>query len=168
MDLSSEPNQGSTFKAYLPRVEGSGLALSKPSMSTMPNGHETILLVEDEDVVRELAVRMLERQGYRVLKASSGSEAYQICLNLNTPVDLVITEVIMPNMGGAELARRLKKLWQDVKVLYMSGYTANAIAHHGVLDSDKAYLQKPFRATALAQKVREVLDNKRVLITERV
>jgi len=158
----SEPNHGSTFKVYLPRVEGSEFAIAKSSTSTMPKGCETILLVEDEDVVRELAVRMLVRQGYRVLKARSGNEAYQICLNLDKPVDLVITDVIMPNMGGAELAHRLKELWHDIKVLYMSGYTANAIAHHGVLDSDKAYLQKPFRAAALVQKVREVLDNKAV------
>jgi PAS domain S-box-containing protein len=161
INVYSESNQGSTFKVYLPRVEGSELAFSRNAQlnaTEMPRGNETILLVEDEDVVRELTVRMLERQGYHVLKASCGDEAYQICLHLGKPVDLVITDVIMPNMGGAELSHRLRELWHDVKVLYMSGYTANSIAHHGVLDSDKAYLQKPFRVATLAQKVREVLD----------
>jgi DNA-binding response OmpR family regulator len=102
---------------------------------------------------------MLEKQGYQVLKARSGKIAYEMCRQRNNPVDLVVTDVIMPNMGGAELARRLKELWQNVKVLYMSGYTANAIAHHGVLDPGKSYLQKPFRMATLTQKVREVLDS---------
>ena len=124
----------------------------------LPRGTETILLVEDEEGVRKLACRILKQQGYRIIEAQNGGEALSVCKELEKPVDLVVTDVIMPNMGGAELVKNLREIWSDLKVLYMSGYTADAIAHSGVLDPDKPYLRKPFRPIDLAWKVRRVLD----------
>jgi len=128
------------------------------NISEMPHGTETVLVVEDEDGVRRLACRVLRQQGYNVSEARTGRDAYSLCQNMDEPINLVITDVIMPSMGGVELVEKLRKLWPDFKVLYMSGYTANAIAQRFVLDQDKPYLQKPFRPIDIAWKVRRVLD----------
>jgi len=155
----SEPGKGSTFKIYLPRVDEPPEQLrEKVSGDELLRGSETILLVEDEEEVRKLAVRVLERQGYKVLAARDGDEALLICEGHQDPIHLMLTDVVMPGMNGHELAERLESLHPRMKVLYMSGYTDNAIVLHGVLVEGVNYIQKPFTVDALTKKVREVLE----------
>jgi DNA-binding NtrC family response regulator len=117
-----------------------------------------ILVVEDEEEVRKLAVRILQRQGYTVLEGSHGNEALNICNKHDGPIHLLVTDVVMPKMSGRELAQCIASIQPEIKVLYMSGYTDNAITHHGVLEKGMNYIQKPFTVDGLARKVREVLD----------
>ncbi len=125
----------------------------------MPRGTETILLVEDEPAVRELAEEVLRELGYTVWAAGHGKEALDLASQrAGERIDLVLTDVVMPQMGGKELADRLRERHPQLKVLFTSGYTEDAIVHHGVLQPGIAFLQKPFRVSALALKVREVLD----------
>jgi len=155
----SEPGKGSTFKVYLPRTGGAPEPLPAPvSAAETPRGTETVLVVEDQPEVRKLTLAMLESQGYRLLEAASGSEALSLSERYPEPIHLLITDVVMPGMTGKELATRLLALRPSLKTLYTSGYTANAIAHEGVLDAGVAYLPKPFSAAQLAAKVREVLS----------
>ena len=157
----SEPGLGTTFKIYLPRIE-EDIELLKPSaVSTKPlQGSETILLVEDEEIVRKLACTILQKNGYKVLEAPNGEEALRIVQGKNgNPIHLLVTDVVMPGMSGRQLADRLERLRPEMKILYISGYTDNAIVHHGVLDKGMHYIQKPFTVEGLVQKVREVLDN---------
>ncbi len=155
----SELGKGTSVKIYLPMVLGEAEEIvRKVAFDKMPEGSETVLVVEDEDAVRDMVVRVLTQQGYQVIEAQSGGDAYILCQKLEKPVDLVVTDVIMPNMSGNELVDHLRNLFPDFKVLFMSGYTANAIVHNGILDAKTPYLQKPFRPKDLAIKVREVLD----------
>jgi PAS domain S-box-containing protein len=156
----SEPGQGTTFKVYLPRVEEAAEAAQRIQVPTESlQGREIVLLVEDADVVRDLARLVLLQRGYTVLEARDGEEAIQICEQHEGPVHLIVTDVVMPGgMSGRQLAERLATLRPEMKVLYMSGYTDNAIVHHGVLEPGMAFLQKPFAPEALARKVRETLD----------
>jgi CheY-like chemotaxis protein len=124
----------------------------------LPRGSETILIVEDEKEVLTLAGRILRRQGYSVLEASGREEALKVCEERKEPFHLLLIDVVMPQMSGRQLAEQLKQVCRDFKVLYMSGYTDNAITHHGVLEKGMNYLQKPFTIDGLAKKVREVLD----------
>jgi len=119
---------------------------------------KTILLVEDEESVRRLSVQILKRQGYKVLEASCGDDALVLSREHKEPIHIMLTDVVMPGMSGRELANQLKALHPKMKVLYMSGYTDNAIVNHGVLDEGINYIQKPFTMNALTRKVREVLD----------
>jgi two-component system cell cycle sensor histidine kinase/response regulator CckA len=155
----SEPGEGTTFKVYLPRVESK---IYEPGETVLeagpPGGSETILLVEDEEVVRGLARRILEQVGYAVVEAGKANEALLFCDKHAAEVDLLLTDVVMPEMSGKELADRLKSQCPELKMLFMSGYTDEAIVHHGVLDADVEFIQKPFTPSALARKVREVLD----------
>ncbi|MGQ9631470.1 MAG: PAS domain-containing protein [bacterium] len=155
----SELGRGTTFKVYFPRVEGT-VELSKRGEAPIESlrGMETVLLVEDEDVVRELARRSLLHYGYTVLEARRPEEALQICEQHEGSIHLLVTDVVMPGMSGRELAERLASLRPETKVLYMSGYADNVIVHYGVLDLGAPFLQKPFAPEALARKVREVLD----------
>jgi CheY-like chemotaxis protein len=121
-------------------------------------GTETVLLVEDEESVRELVREALEARGYNVCSARNGNEALAIATRQQWKIDLMITDVVMPGMGGRELATRMAAVRPGTKVLYLSGYTEDAIVHHGVLDAGTAFLQKPFTLDALACKVREVLE----------
>jgi PAS domain S-box-containing protein len=157
----SEPGRGSTFKIYLPQVdEPLGEEIRKKVVKGMlPGGKETILVAEDEEEVRKLAVDILRKQGYRILEAPHGGDAFLICEQGKEPVDLLLTDVVMPGLNGPELARRLKYFYPEMKVLFMSGYTDNTIFQQGVLDQGMFFLQKPFSVEGLAAKVREVLDN---------
>ncbi|MHB8879227.1 MAG: ATP-binding protein, partial [Myxococcaceae bacterium] len=157
----SEPGKGTTFKVYLPRELGEVVANSRTQRAvTRATGDETILVVEDESAVRLLAKRILEAAGYKVLMAANGGEALLICEQDPGEVHLLLTDVVMPEMGGRQLAERLAKVRPRLRVLYMSGYTDNAIVHHGVLDTGTHFIAKPFGAAELTVKVREVLDEK--------
>jgi PAS domain S-box-containing protein len=153
----SEMGLGTTFKIYLPVTEAPVQSLEPRAAASAPTGTETILLVEDEDGVRELLEEILTSQGYRVLAASRGVEALQISEFVDEDIQVLVTDVVMPHMSGHELAMRLRARRPSLRVLYLSGYTDEAIAHRGIVDVDAAFLQKPFTRAALARKVREVL-----------
>ncbi len=157
--VDSEPGRGTTFSIYLPLAHETARASGpRPPVRGLERGTETILLVEDEDEVRVLASEMLRRQGYTVLNARGGEEALRIWeLNRNS-IDMLLTDVIMPQMSGRELAERLRAMRPDLPVLYISGYTGDVIARHGILESDAAFLQKPFTLAELGRKVRAVLN----------
>jgi CheY-like chemotaxis protein len=122
-------------------------------------GTETILLVEDEPMVRELAREVLEEYGYRVLTAANGRDGLQVCEEFADRIELIVTDVIMPQMSGRELAEKARRLRPDAHVLYMSGFTDDAVVRHGVIADDFCFIQKPFSPDALARKVREILDS---------
>ncbi|MBU5611386.1 PAS domain-containing protein [Geomonas sp. Red51] len=156
----SEPGEGSTFKIYLPRHAEEGVrALPEPVAAPVQGGSETILLVEDEPSILSVAVSLLTLQGYHVLPASKPADALDIARRHRDRIDLVVTDVVMPEMNGRDLVRRLLPFCPKVKCLYMSGYTANVIAHHGVLDQGVNFISKPFTMNDLAAKVRSVLDS---------
>lgn len=155
----SEVGKGTAFKIYLPRADG--VVESDESRETpaeLPQGRETVMLAEDEEQVRRMIREILEMNGYRVLEASSGKEALSIYKQYGEQIDLILTDAVMPQMSGRELAQSLETLNPGIKVLYMSGYTDDAIVRHGLLDQGIAFLQKPFTPEALTRKVREVLD----------
>ena len=158
--IYSEPGQGTTFKIYLPRVVGDVESIKSEALPALHlPGSETILVVEDNDNLREVICKTLGKQGYVVLEAANGKDALQIFDNRTWPIDLLLVDVVLPQMSGAEVVKRLQEFDPNLKVLYMSGYTNNAIVHHGVLDTDVAFLQKPFKGTALLLKIRDVLDS---------
>ena len=156
----SEPGKGTIFKIYLPRTKTTEMTDSKtPDPITDTRGTETVLVVEDEATLLKLAVRMLERKGYKVLQARDGLEGQTVANAHDGPIHLLLTDVVMPNMGGKELAQKLLTTRPELKVLYMSGYTDNSIVHHGVIDKSAHFVQKPFGIDALAQRVRQVLND---------
>ena len=155
----SEVGKGTTFKIYLPRVdEVTEMDVARDSLTELPQGRETVLLTEDEEQVRQMIRMILEMSGYRVLEAASGEEALTLYKQHEGQIDLIMTDVVMPGMSGRELAESLEVLHPGIKVLYISGYTDDAIVRHGLLDQEIAFLQKPFTPDALMRKVREVLD----------
>jgi two-component system cell cycle sensor histidine kinase/response regulator CckA len=155
----SEPGTGTTFKIYFPRAEGEVAKLADEGKSELGlSGVETVLIAEDEPSVRTLTVRILLARGYKILEASNGREALDIAREYDGDIHLVITDVVMPGMGGSELVAQLEMVRPGIKALFVSGYTDNAIVHHGILDSNVAFLQKPFTVESLACKVREVID----------
>jgi CheY-like chemotaxis protein len=158
----SEPGRGTTFKIYLPAVEELSPIREKPvPASESLRGHETVLVVEDEEMVRKLACDILQMNGYRVLDAVDAADALMKYEQHEGAIDLMITDVVLPHISGRELAGHLTPLRPDMKILYMSGYADDAIVHHGVLDAGTNFLQKPFTPDSLARKVREVLDTTR-------
>ncbi len=158
ISVYSETGKGSTFKVYLPRVEaGAPTEEKRPEPRTL-RGSETVLLVEDDDLVREIATRVLRANGYTVIVAQGGGEALLACERHPGKIDIVVTDVVMPLMSGRELAERLSVLRPGLKVLFMSGYTSGAIADHGVLEAGVFLLHKPFTSESLPRKLREVLD----------
>ena len=158
----SEPNSGTTFKIYLPRVEEPAEAPEPaPDRTGRIEGSETVLLVEDEETVRMLVRVILERYGYTVLAASDGEEALRASSGHEGTIQLMLCDVVMPGMSGVQLSRRIASSRPDMKILYMSGYTDNAIVHHGVLDPGTAFIEKPFSPESLARKIRAVLDDDR-------
>jgi CheY-like chemotaxis protein len=155
----SEPGQGTTFKLYFPHVleplsESSGSDGSPDRRS----GGETVLVVEDEQAVRDLTVRILQQLGYTILAASGGAEALEICQTHAGHIDLLLTDVVMPNMSGRQLADHIQASRPRTKVLFLSGYTENTVVHHGVLDAGVDFLPKPFSRENLSKKLREVLS----------
>jgi signal transduction histidine kinase/HAMP domain-containing protein len=155
----SEPGKGTAFKIYLPRVDEPIEEVKEDGVKEgLPRGSETILVVEDEEEVRKLVTRILRKQGYEVLETSNGDEALMVFKKWGRSVHLLMTDVVMPGMSGRALADRLASFQPKMKVLYMSGYTDNAIVHHGILGKGMKYIQKPFTVDGLAKKVREVLD----------
>ncbi|MCU0286682.1 MAG: response regulator [Acidobacteria bacterium] len=155
----SEPQMGTTFKIYLPRIETEETIIkSVEGIVVETFGKETVLVVEDDQTVRDLAVQILKKFGYEVIESVDGKEALQLCRKLQKPVDLVLTDVIMPNMSGPEFIQQMRLLWKDVKVLYMSGYTENTIINRGILEPGVEYIGKPFKPQTLITMVRTVLD----------
>lgn len=155
----SEVGKGTTFKIYLPRVnaEDADEIVLKDDETVLNDRSETILLVEDEEMVRKLATDILRTRGYQVLIASGGDEAIETCKRHTDKIDLMLTDVVMPGMNGRKVAEAVSLLQPEMRILYMSGYTDDAIIHHGVLDSDTNFIEKPFTAQSLVSKVRETL-----------
>jgi CheY-like chemotaxis protein len=158
LEVYSEPNHGTTVKIYLPRVEEAPEITTSPVVtSSRVQGSERILLMEDDRLVQGLVVEVLTARGYTV-HAVQKTEELESVIQQTAACDLLLTDVVMPKTSGPEIARRVSQRWPRIKVLFMSGYTTNAIVHHGVLDEGLFFLQKPFTPAALAAKVREVLD----------
>jgi two-component system cell cycle sensor histidine kinase/response regulator CckA len=155
----SEPSKGSTFKIYLPQVRERADVIGHPQpRKPARGGSETILVVEDEESVRKLIHSILQKAGYIVLEAQNGHEALSLCESHTDPIHLLFSDVVMPQMSGPELARRLTSVRPEMNVLFMSGYTDNAVVLHGVLDAGTPFLQKPFTPAGLTSKVRDVLE----------
>ena len=159
IEVYSEVGIGTTFKIYLPRIEeAAGEPEKDDRPKELPGGTETVLVVEDEDIVRNLCVRILEQLGYKVHQARNGTEAIAVAGGCGERIDLLLTDVVMPGMNGSELAAQLVPRHPEMKVLFTSGYTDDAITRHGILDEGVSFLGKPYAPSALARKVREVLD----------
>jgi CheY-like chemotaxis protein len=161
VEVYSELDHGTTFKIYLPRVDEDIAAPAAEPREAWPTGSETILFVEDEDALRELGREILETHGYRVIAAPSGAEALEAARRHAGPIHLLVTDVVMPGLGGGALSERLAELHPETRVLFMSGYTDDAVVRHGILHSAVAFVQKPFTPGALVRKVREILDGGR-------
>jgi len=158
ISVESQVGLGSTFAVYLPQVEGTPCPADRVYAAVRQHhGSETILLVEDEESVLELARRLLLLHGYRVLTARDGASALQICRQHDAAIHLLITDVVMPVIGGRDLARQVAAMRPEIKVLFMSGYSEEAILHEGFLDPNTAFLIKPFSTSSLTEKVREML-----------
>lgn len=154
----SEPGMGSTFKVYLPRVDDGGEPHGQSAAGATPGGWETILVVEDEVSVRAAVARALRQRGYRVLEAGHGAEALQVARGYAEALHLLVTDVVLPEMSGRQVVEAMRDVHPEARVLYLSGYTNEAVVRHGVLQEGLAFLQKPFTPRDLAQKVREALD----------
>jgi len=160
INVYSEPGLGTTFTIYLPRYVGkTEKTRAKDIVESPKRGLETILLVEDEPAILNITMLILINQGYTVLAANSPSEAICLASEHKNEINLLMTDVVMPEMNGRDLAKKLQSFYPQLKCLYMSGYTANVIAHHGVLDAGLFFIQKPYNMNALADKLREVLDS---------
>jgi response regulator RpfG family c-di-GMP phosphodiesterase len=159
INVYSEPQQGTTFRIYLPRhTSKTEQVRTEGPQEPVLRGHETVLVVEDEPAILEMSKLMLEQQGYRILTAGTPGEAIRLAEKHAGEIHLLMTDVVMPEMNGRDLAKELLSLYPNLKRLFMSGYTANVIAHHGVLDEGITFIQKPFSIRDLAAKVREALD----------
>jgi CheY-like chemotaxis protein len=157
--VSSEIGHGTTFEIYLPQIdEEAGAGTPAPPIAEPARGSETVLVVEDDEAVRKFTCAALRRLGYQVLEAVNAGEALLACERRREPISLLVTDVVMPHMSGPQLAARLQGVQPTMRVLYTSGYTDDAVVRHGLLDQSMAFLQKPFAASALGRKVRDVLD----------
>jgi CheY-like chemotaxis protein len=160
IEVYSEPGRGTALKLYFPAVDRAVLQPAAIVEAPRAVGTETILLVEDEDAVRRLALLALESHGYTVHAASSGEEALQLARTCGRHLALLVTDVVMPGMDGAELAEALKSACPALQVLFVSGYTEDAVVRHGILHGEVEFLQKPYSPSSLARKVRDVLDRR--------
>ena len=158
IDVSSEPGVGTTFKIFLPATQEPDAAAVKQADRRAPQGHETVLLVEDEPAVREMTQAALQRHGYTVLPAASGAEALRIARANHGAINVVLTDVVMPGMSGPQLVEQLREEHPRLAALFMSGYTSDAVLRHGIETGEADFLQKPFSTSALAAKLRQVLD----------
>jgi PAS domain S-box-containing protein len=158
IEVDSEPGEGSQFRIYLPSVPAEAQEPSLPADAVAPGGWETVLLVEDETGVRALAETVLKKLGYKVLAADSAEAALEIWREQKDSIDILLTDVIMPHMSGGDLAHKLRESNPRLKILFMSGYTDDMIASHGVLAGETQLIQKPFTAEGLGRKLRSVLD----------
>jgi CheY-like chemotaxis protein len=157
--VSSEPGQGTTFRIYLPRVEEPAAAVAiAPPVTKVAEGRETVLVAEDDDGIRSLVRVALSKHGYHVLLAANGGEALLLCDRHPEAIDLLLTDLVMPGMGGQELFERLAPLRPQMKVLFVSGYADRAVLRHGQIAQGTTFLEKPFTPDVLARKIREVLD----------
>jgi CheY-like chemotaxis protein len=156
--VHSEVGKGTTFKIYLPCIDIESAADEEPSTAAKRCNNETVLVVEDQDAVRRLTMSVLESLGYRVLNAADGEEALALEARHGGPIDLMLTDVVLPGMTGKQVAERLKVLRPETRALFTSGYPQDVIADHGLVDRDVAYIAKPYSPNDLAAKVREVLD----------
>jgi len=163
VEVYSEPGSGSSVKVYFPRVDKAVPVEEEARKRQPPRGTETILLVEDDEMVRNLVRETLEREGYKVMGAADPLEAQRIAEGHRGKIQLLITDVVMPRLNGKELAKALVERRPELKVLYMSGYTDSAIVNSGILQKEVAFLQKPFTPAALASKVRDVLESGKIL-----
>jgi PAS domain S-box-containing protein len=161
INVYSEPEKGTTFKIYFPRAEGDNSKndSSPAPQSPSPRGTETILLVEDDELVRKLSFDVLTNQGYTVLEAQDGREALDMYKGYQGHIDLLLTDVVMPKMNGTELAEKIRKICPDIPVLFMSGYTENAIVHNGILKSGVNFVHKPVTPQILSVTIRKLLDS---------
>jgi CheY-like chemotaxis protein len=161
ISVASEPGKGTTFKIYLPRIDEPVVEIQeKQAEPGRLLGSETVLVVEDEEAVRNLTCHALRKYGYGVVEAANGGEALLACEEHPDPIPLMITDVVMPHMSGRDLAARLHQLHPEMQVLFMSGYTDDAIVRHGLLDAAVSFIQKPFTPSGLVEKVRQMLDRK--------
>jgi PAS domain S-box-containing protein len=160
IEVYSELEKGTTFRIYLPAMDqpAEHLVADRSNHTALPGREETILLVEDERIVRELAAKMLERMNYKILSASQGTEALEIAKNYAGVISLLITDVVMPGMNGRQLAEQLQQMRPQIKVLYTSGYTEDAIAHRGIVDGNLNFIPKPYNSRDLTRKIRAILD----------
>jgi DNA-binding NtrC family response regulator len=159
--VSSEPGKGTVFKVYLPRVADAPTIKRERATTASRGRGETVLLVEDDHRVRKLARELLHRNGYEVIEAADAEDAIRVAAASTTPIDLLLTDVVMPGMGGRLLAERLVHHHPTLKVLYMSGYTDDAMVNHGVLTPDISFLQKPFTPVSFARAVRDAIESRR-------
>jgi CheY-like chemotaxis protein len=160
IDIESSPGMGTDIRMYLPAVDAAACDTGARDRVALPRGTETILVVEDEETVRRLAVRILESLGYQVLQARHGGEALLICERFEKPIQLVLSDVVMPHLGGQELIERLRKIRHDFRVLYMSGFTDESFVRNAKDGQEVALLLKPFTQETLAVRVRQILDRR--------
>lgn len=159
IEVYSEPGRGTSFKIYLPRLsEPADRLITEKAGLKIPEGKETVLIVEDDAAVRELALTILQHLGYKVLSAANGGEAFLLAEKHKGEIDLLMTDVVMPGMNGRELAERITQLQPGIRVLFTSGYTENVIVHHGIVEKNLNFIGKPYTMQALAKKIRDVLD----------
>jgi CheY-like chemotaxis protein len=155
----SEPGHGTTFKVYLPKSEASANAKASGLSPKTQNSLESILLVEDDEKVRQVAARVLRSKGYRVIEASNGPDALKVCEAEQDDLDLVVTDIVMPGMKGTEFAELLRARKPDARILFTSGYTEDAAFRQNLLRDGEAFLEKPFTPDALAKKARQLLGS---------
>jgi len=161
ISVESEPERGTTFSVYLPPTLEATESVLPQDASASPRGTETILVVEDDPSVRNVVRDCLKIYGYTVLETGDPEAGVRICQEHQGTIHLLMTDVVLPKMSGRALATRVSSVRADMKILFMSGYTDDALGQHGVLGRDVAFLQKPFHLTVMARKVREVLDQQR-------
>jgi two-component system cell cycle sensor histidine kinase/response regulator CckA len=163
--VQSEPGHGATFTIYLPALDARPPVVGDAEPARGARGAETVLLVEDEEGVRKLAATSLQQHGYRVLPAADGNDALRIAQASGGAPDLLLTDVVMPGLSGPDLAKRLQERFPRIKVLFMSGYTDDAVVRHGLLDASVSFIQKPYTPAELARKVRDVLSERKAPVS---